>query len=383
MRRPGYLHDLKQAFRTSPVVAILGPRQSGKTTLAQEYFQRANQGIENYFDLENPLDLARLQEPMLTLQGLDGLIVIDEIQRLPELFPVLRVLVDQQDSKRRLLILGSAARDLIQQSSESLAGRIQYLELTPFSFAETQELPQLWLRGGFPPAYLAATEQDSIQWRKNYIRTFLEQDIPNLGIRVPPQNLRRFWMMLAHYHGQLFNASALGNSLDLSHNTIRKYLDILVGTFMLRQLPPWYANIAKRQVKTSKVYFRDSGIYHALLNLQSQAELTVNPNLGASWEGFAMESVIRHLRAEPEECYFWAVHNQAELDLLIVRGQQRLGFEFKYTAAPKLTRAMQTAAATLKLTGLVVIYPGDKAFPLAQQIECIPLHQFLSKGSSI
>lgn len=379
MKRNHFIKGLKNGFRSSPVVVILGPRQTGKTTLAKEFFALENGDPVAYFDCENPLDLQRLQDPMLTLEELTGLIVIDEIQRLPNLFTVLRVLVDQKKA-RRFLILGSASRTLIAQSAESLAGRIYYIELTPFSFEETQESKKLWLRGGYPLAYLAKCNEDSHQWRLNYIKTFLEQDIPNLGIQIPAMNLRRFWMMLTHNHGQIFNASELGNSLDLSHNTIKKYLDILTGTFMMRQLQPWHENIAKRQVKSTKVYFRDSGIYHSLLGISTQQMLLTSPKLGASWEGFALESVIRHLDVDAEDCYFWGVHNQAELDLLVIKGTRRLGFEFKHSKAPKLTSSMQMALEHLKLDALTVIYAGDKPFKLSQEITCLPLDEFLLKG---
>src|SRR3989338_10654389 len=380
MKRTHLLHELEQAFKINPVVAILGPRQCGKTTLAREYFTKQKITQEHYFDLEDPLDLERLHDPILTLSDLSELVVIDEIQRIPELFPILRVLVDKKNRKQRFLILGSASRELIQQSSESLAGRIHYIELTPFSFDETHELEKLWLRGGFPLSYLAHSDQGSSQWRKGYIKTFLEQDIPNLGIKIPAQNLRRFWMMVAHYHGQLLNASELGNSLDISYNTVKKYLDILTGTFMIRQLQPWFVNIAKRQVKSIKIYFRDSGIYHSLLNITTRQALFTHPKLGASWEGFALESVIRHMHADQEECYFWATHNQAELDLLIVRGSERLGFEFKHTRSPQKTRSMEIAYENLQLDKIIVIYTGDKKFKLTSYIECIPLEKFLSEG---
>lgn len=371
---------LKNAFKISPITAILGPRQCGKTTLARAYFKTQKGLKEQYFDLENPLDLIRLKDPMLTLEDLTGLIVIDEIQRYPDLFPILRVLVDQKNKKRKFLILGSASRELIQQSSESLAGRIHYMELSPFSFAETHDLNKLWVRGGFPLSYLAKTENLSNQWRKDYIKTFLEQDIPNLGIKIPAQNLRRFWMMLAHYHGQLINSNELGNSLDISHITVKNYLDILTGTFMIRQLQPWHENISKRQVKTSKIYFRDSGVYHTLLNLNGYKELLVSPKLGASWEGFALESIIRSLQVDPQDCYFWATHNQAELDLLIIKGDKRWGFEFKHTKAPRLTRSMLIASEDLKLDSLTVIYAGDIKFKLSSSIECWPLEQYLLKN---
>lgn len=381
MKRDAYIQRLGDAFRTSPVVAILGPRQAGKTTLARDYFLREGGEAVCYFDLENPLDLARLKDPMLALENLTGLIVIDEVQRFPDLFPILRVLVDQK-KERQFLILGSASRELISQSSESLAGRIHYVELMPFSADETKELDKLWLCGGFPPAYLAETIEDSRRWRDDYIKTFLEQDIPNLGIKIPARNLQRFWMMLTHYHGQLFNASALGNSLDLSHNTVKKYLDILTGTFMVRQLQPWHENISKRQVKSTKIYFRDSGIYHSLLDINNMQELLMTPRLGASWEGFALESVIRHLGVDRRNCYFWATHNKAELDLLIVKGAKRIGFEFKHSKAPSLTTSMRIVMEDLRLDQLTVIYLGDKIFKLAEKIECIPLHLFLKNFST-
>lgn len=378
--RTSYIQKIEYGFQVSPIVVLLGPRQCGKTTLSNLYFE-SQQGIkEYYFDLENPIDLLRLQDPMLALEEMNNLIVIDEIQRIPELFPVLRVLVDQKKPKRRFLILGSASRELIHQSSESLAGRIHYIELTPFSYEEVDHLERLWIRGGFPLSYLADDEVKSSHWRRDYIKTYLEQDIPNLGINIPALHLRRFWMMLAHYHGKLFNASELGNSLDISHNTAKKYLDILQGTFMVRVLQSWHENISKRQVKSSKIYFRDSGIYHSLLNINNQHELSANPVLGSSWEGFALEEIIRHLKAEPEDCYFWATHNKAELDLLVVKGNQRLGFEIKHTKTPKVTLSMKIALEDLKLEKITVIYAGDKQFKLTPFIECIPLGKFLKSS---
>lgn len=379
MKRKDYLEKIVQGFRTSRIVALLGPRQCGKTTLAREYFKNEKGLPENYFDLENPTDLLRLNDPLLGLEKLTDLIVIDEIQRLPDLFPLLRVLVDREDKKQRFLILGSASRVLIRQSSESLAGRIHYIELTPFSFEEVDHLDKLWIRGGFPLSYLAENDSDSMRWRQDYIRTFLEQDIPNLGINIPAENLRRFWMMLAHYHGQLFNASEMGNSLDLSHPTVQRYLDILTGTFMMRQLNPWYENISKRQVKSKKIYFRDSGIFHTLLNIKDYQSLLTNPKLGASWEGLALESVIRHLNVDANDCYFWATHNNTELDLLIVQGIQKFGFEFKFSKTPSLTKSMQIALDDLKLDNLTVIYPGDITFPLTNKITCQGLISFLNQ----
>lgn len=379
MLRTHYLTHIQAAFKTSKVVAILGPRQCGKTTLARQYFKAENGIKDHYFDLENPVDLARLQDPVLALEDLTGLIIIDEVQRFPNLFPVVRVLVDRENAKQRFLILGSASRELIRQSSESLAGRIHYLELTPFSYEEVDHLDKLWTRGGFPLSYLAEDDKDSMRWRQDYIRTFLEQDIPNLGINIPAQSLRRFWMMLAHYHGQLFNASEIGNALDISHNTAQKYLDILTGTFMMRQLHPWHENIAKRQVKSKKVYFRDSGIYHSLLQIPDYNGLRLNPKLGASWEGFALEAVIRHLEVDNEDCYFWAVHSQAELDLLVIKGTRRIGFEFKFTKSPALTKSMKMAFELLKLDQLIVIYPGDTQVRFTKEIVCEGLVDFLTQ----
>ena len=265
----------------------------------------------------------------------------------------------------------------MQQSSESLAGRISYIELTPFNFKETHEIKKLWLRGGFPKSYLADTDEISFKWREDYIRTYLEIDIPNLGIKVPSENLRRFWMMISHYHGNILNASELGRSLNLSHNTIRNYIDILENTFMIRQLQPWYENIKKRQVKSPKIYFRDSGIYHALLNIHSEIELWLHPKLGASWEGFALEEIIRTHHVDSKDCYFWATHADAELDLLIFYKGQRLGFEFKYTDTPKLTKSMHIAMKDLQLDQLNIIYPGQHDFPLANNILTYGLKNYL------
>jgi uncharacterized protein len=378
MQRKAYLNAIKEAFISSKVVAILGPRQCGKTTLARQYFSEQEGLKSQYFDCENPIDLLRLQDPMLALQEFEGLIVIDEIQKVPELFSVLRVLVDQDNRKQRYLVLGSASRDLIQQSSESLAGRIHYIELTPFSYPEVTDLDKLWIRGGFPLSYLASNEHISNRWRQDYIRTFLEQDIPNLGIKIPAENLRRFWMMLAHYHGQILNATELGQALDISRATVQKYLDILTGTFMLRQLFPWHENIGKRQVKSKKIYFRDSGIFHTLLNIPTKQDLLVHPKLGASWEGFALEAVIRHLQVDPYDCYFWSTHQQAELDLLIVKGSERSGFEFKFSKTPKLTRSMQSVLEDLQLEKITVIYPGEVTIRLSKHVICIGLEEFLS-----
>ncbi len=381
MKREHYLQRIQKAFETHRVVALLGPRQCGKTTLANDYIKQVGQSIsmkaKNYFDLEKHTDLARLSNTQLALESLDGLIVIDEIQRIPELFPTIRVLVDQVKTQR-YLILGSASRDLIQQSSETLAGRIQYIETTPFSYEETHHMDRLWLRGGFPLSYLAKTDEDSYIWRREYTQTFLERDIPNLGIHISPLALRRFWMMIAHYHGNIFNASEIGKSLGVNHKTIRSYTDILVGTFMLREIPAWFENISKRQVKSPKIYFRDSGILHYLLNIPNDDGLYQHPKLGYSWEGFALESVIRHHEATEGEYYFWATQGDAELDLLIIKNGKRLGFEFKYTDMPKVTKSMNIAMEDLKLDRLFVIFPGKISFPLTAGIEAVGLEDYLN-----
>lgn len=380
MERISFLKRIEKSFQVNPVVALLGPRQCGKTTLSKQFI--ATQGelpLENYFDLENARDLERLSDPMLTLSRLSGLIVIDEIQKVPNLFPHLRVLVDNKNLHQRFLILGSASRELIRQSSETLAGRISYLELTPFNYSETKNLEILWIRGGYPRSFLAATEEISLNWRKDFIRTYLEMDIPNLGIEVGPENIRRFWMMLSHYHGGIFNASEIGRSLGFSHKTMQHYADILSGTFMIRQLQPWFENNGKRQVKSSKIYMRDSGIFHSLLGIQNHSDLLLHPKLGASWEGFALEEIIRHHEADQGECYFWSTQQQAELDLLIFKEGKRLGFEFKYSTAPKLTKSMQIAYEDLKLDSLVVIYPGDINYPLKEEIEVVSLQNYLKK----
>lgn len=380
MKRAGYLQSIQQAFRVNPIVALLGPRQCGKTTLAKQIFadQETEQLGRNYFDCEKAIDIQRLQNPAIALSELNGLVVMDEIQLRPDLFPALRVIIDEKRDSQRYLILGSASRDLIKQSSETLAGRISYLELTPFTAAEVDNMQRLWLRGGFPNAYLAETETASYQWRAAYIRTFLERDIPALGIKIPSEQLRRFWQMLTHYHGQVVNMSELGRSLNLSHNTTKKYIDILAGTFMIRILYPWYENLGKRQVKAPKIYFRDSGVYHALSNIKSNDELLVNPKLGASWEGFALEEIIRSQNVDPYDCYFWRTHSGAELDLLIVRGDQRIGFEFKYTDTPKVTKSMRVAIEDLHLQELIVISPGKHEFKMDEKIKAIGLAKYLS-----
>lgn len=373
MRRIRALNAVRELFRTHPVVTLVGPRQCGKTTLAHDVARGPGfkRGPVTRFDLEDPVDLARLSNPRLALERLDGLVVIDEVQRSPELFPVLRVLVDQHRKGQRFLVLGSASGDLLRQSSESLAGRAALLELTPFSPHEVVGLDRLWLRGGFPRAWLARTDRDAFTWLKQYVTTFLERDLPGFGVRVPSVALRRFWMMLAHVHGQVLNLSELGRAFGATHKTVAHYVDLLTSTFMVRQLQPWFANVSKRQVKAPKLYFRDSGVLHALLGLASREQLDVHPGVGASWEGFALEAVIRELGLGPTECFFWATHAHAELDLFAhVRGRP-YGFEFKRADAPKVTPSMRIALADLKLAHLYVVFPGTKSFALDDRITAV------------
>ncbi|HVR96817.1 MAG TPA: ATP-binding protein [Thermoanaerobaculia bacterium] len=359
-----------------PVIGILGARQVGKTTLARQLAARYD-GPVTVFDLEDPTDLARLSEPMLALRDLRGLIVIDEVQRRPDLFPVLRVLADRLERTSRFLLLGSASPELLQQSSESLAGRIYYHELEGFDLDEVgaEAGEQLWLRGGFPRSFLAATDADSAEWRRGFVRTFLERDLPGLGIQVPAQTLRRFWTMIAHYHGQVWNGAELARAFGVSAMTVRRYLDLLTSALVLRQLPPWFENLGKRQVKSPKVWIADSGLLHTLLGLESREDLEGHPKVGASWEGFAAREVIARLGARPEETFFWATHAGAEIDLLIVRGRKRYGFELKRTAAPRITPSIRTALVDLQLERVDVIYPGEQTFTLAEGVRAVAIRR--------
>jgi uncharacterized protein len=371
MQRDHWIERIRAELRVSKIVALLGPRQVGKTTLARQFSRVGGLPFDaglNYFDLEDPAHVERLRNPKLALEGLRGLVVIDEIQLRPDLFPMLRVLADREGVDTRFLILGSASRDLIRQGSETLAGRIGFLEVTPFGLDETMDWQRLWLRGGLPLSFLAETGEDSWRWRGNYIRTFLERDIPALGIQIPAAALRRFWTMLAHYHGQTFNAAEMGRSLATADTTVKRYLDILVGTFMVRRLSPWFANLGKRQVKTPKIYFRDSGILHHLLGIPDMPAMVVHPKLGASWEGFALEQTIRRSGAEEEQVYFWGVHHQGELDLLLVRNGKLHGFEVKYTDHPGVTASHRLALECLGLDRLDIICPGDASYPLDERI---------------
>ena len=357
-----------------PVVAIIGARQVGKTTLSRQLVGR-RQGPVTVFDLEDPTDLARLRHPKLALEPLEGLVVIDEVQSRPELFPVLRVLVDRPGNPARFLILGSASPDLLQQSSESLAGRILYHELDSLKLDEVglDFLDDLWLRGGFPRSVLAASLSESVEWRRGFVRTFLERDLPKLGVKIPALTLRRFWSMLAHYHGQIWNAAEIARAFGIASSTVRRYLDLLTSTFVVRQLPPWFENLGKRQVKTPKIYVADSGMLHTLLEVSTRDDLERHPKIGASWEGFALSEVVTRLGARTEECYFWAAHTGGELDLLVVRGQRRRGFEFKRTDSPRPTRSMHSALENLKLDQIDVVYPGQHTFAMSEKIRAVAL----------
>jgi predicted AAA+ superfamily ATPase len=379
IRRDEHLRQIARLLAQFPVVGILGARQVGKTTLARDFIEhRASRAT--CFDLEDPRDLGRLGEPMLALGRLRGLVVLDEIQRRPDLFPVLRVLADRPRTRARFLVLGSASPELLRQSTETLAGRITFHELSGFDLIEvgTKSLDRLWLRGGFPRSFLAKTEARSAAWRRELIRSFLERDLPQLGIRIPAATMRRFWSMLAHHHAQLWNSSEYARALGVADHTVRRYLDLLSATFAVRQLQPWHENLGKRQVKAPRIYVRDSGLLHALLGLQTMADLEGHPKIGASWEGFALENVIRHLGARAEESYFWRTHAGAELDLLIVRGRKRLGFEFKLTDAPAVTPSMRSALLDLRLDRLDVVHAGEETFPLAKTVRAVSLRAMMA-----
>jgi len=372
--RPGLKEAVGRAMARNPVTALLGPRQSGKTTLARELL---GNGRAEFFDLENPTDLAALENPLSTLEPLRGRVVIDEVQRKPELFPILRVLADRPRTPARFLLLGSASPELVRGSSETLAGRIAFVEMTGFTLGEVgaRKADALWLRGGFPKSFLAKSEQDSFAWRDDFVRTFLERDMPQLGISIPSPTLRRFWSMAAHFHGQIWNAAEFARSLGTSEPTARHYLDLLAGAFVLRVLPPWHENLSKRQVKSPKLYVRDSGLLHNLLGVRTRREVLGHPKCGASWEGFAIEQVLSVLG--PREAYFWSTHSGAELDLLAFQKGRRLGFEFKSSDSPSMTKSMHVALSDLKLDRLFVVYPGSKPFTLAPKAEALPITKLI------
>lgn len=360
---------MERALRRAPIVALLGPRQCGKSTLAASVVSGRP---HVFFDLEDPVGLARLEPaPKQALEAAGPLVVLDEVQRMPELFPILRVLADRSP-EGRFLILGSAAPDLVRQASESLAGRVEFVELGGFDLSEVgaDRLQPLWMRGGFPRSFLASDEADSFAWRAGFIRTFLERDLLQWAERLPPVTLRRFWTMLAHYHGQTWNASECSRSLGISTKEVSRFLDLLTGTFMVRQLQPWFENVGKRLVRSPKVYLRDTGLLHALLGLTDEDAVLGHPKAGASWEGFALEQVLRVLDGEP---WFWATHQGAELDLVLMRRRERWGFEFKRADAPRKTRSMHVAAADLRLDHLWVVYPGSERYPLGEHATALPL----------
>ena len=368
--RPEPLSRIRRALRRQQVVVLTGPRQCGKTTLARQILP---QDAPGYFDLEDPASLLRLSEPMTALAGLRGVVVIDEIHKRPELFPVLRVLADRRPLPARFLILGSASPELLRQSSETLAGRVETVPLAGFSLAEVgaSRLDLHWRRGAFPRSFLARSEADSTSWRKQFVQTFLERDLPQMGISVPALSLLRFWTMVAHSHGGIWSSADPARSLGLSEPTVRRYLDLLSGALVLRQLPPWHENLAKRQVKSPKVYVRDSGLLHQLLGVRTEAELLSHPKCGASWEGYVVEEILNAVR--PDEAYFWATHQGAELDLLLFARGRRLGVEVKRSDAPGLTPSMRIAMEDLRLDRLVVVYPGSRPYALADKVSVVPV----------
>ena len=368
--RPDYINRISTAIKRSPVTALLGPRQCGKTTLARMVTRDID---ATYFDLESQQDSARLQNPELALSAVPGLVIIDEIQRMPALFNVLRVLVDREPDEKRFLILGSASPGIVKNVSESLAGRVEFVDLSGFNILEVgaESATTLWVRGGFPRSFLADTDDDSFAWREGFLRTFLERDIPQLGISIPSPAMRRFWTMLAHYHGQIWNASELARSMGTSDKTVRGYLDLLTGTYMVRQLQPWHENVGKRQVKAPKIYLRDTGLLHSLLALPDYHALTAHPRVGASWEGFVLEQLVLTMR--PEAAYFWATYQGAEIDLFFVHKGKRFGIEIKYSESPKVTRSARTAIQDLGLRHLWFVYPGSHIYPVDDKISVIPL----------
>ena len=374
LQRTALESAVRAALARSPAVALVGPRQVGKTTLA-----RALLGWDspNWFDLEDPQVESQLAAPMVALKDLRGLVVIDEVQHAPDLFKVLRVLIDRPGNPARFLLLGSASPALLRQSSESLAGRVEVIEAGGFTLAETgvSESATLWWRGGFPRSFTARDDEASRIWRREFIRTVVERDLPQLGLNVAAPALYRFWAMLAHYHGQIWNAAEPARSLGVNESTVRRYLDWLTQAYLVRQLQPWFANLGKRQVKAPKIYLRDSGVLHELLGMADPAALARHPKCGASWEGFALDQVLRIAR--PDQAYFWATHAGAELDLLMFKDGLRVGVEFKRADAPHLTPSMRIAMQDLALDALYVVYPGDRRYALAERVQAVPLSALL------
>jgi uncharacterized protein len=373
IQREHHVRRVRELLDRYPVVTLIGARQVGKTTLARQI--AAAEVSATRFDLENPLDLARLADPLLALQPLHGLVVLDEIQRKEEIFPVLRVLADRPDNPARFLVLGSASPELLRQSSESLVGRIFHYALDGFDLREVglEALDSLWLRGGFPRSFLASSDTASLEWRSAFTRTFLERDIPQLGVTVPSETLYRFWTMLAHYHGQLWNGAELARAFGVSATTVRRYLDLLTSTLVLRQIQPWFENVSKRQVRAPKVYVADAGILHALLGVETRHQLHGHPKVGASWEGFVISQLVSRFELQRNEVYFWATHAGAEIDLMVMRRGRRTGFEIKRTTAPAVTRSISIASADLRLDRIYVVHAGAGSFQLAEGVEAIDL----------
>ncbi len=369
--RAHHLAQVRLLLEEFPVVALLGARQVGKTTLARQLASEHQHPVA-WFDLEDPAHLARLEDPGLELRPLRGLVILDEIHRLPDIFQLLRVLADRPGPPARFLVLGSASTDLLRQTSESLAGRVAFHELDGFDLTEVDDPQRLWLRGGFPRSYLAGSGAASRRWRDGFIRTLLARDLPDLGSTIPSTTLRRFWTMLAHWHGQVWNGAEFGRAFGVAHTTVRRYLDLLTSVYVVRQLQPWFENIRKRQVRSPKVYIADSGILHALLGLADRTDVLSHPKVGASWEGFVIQQIVQLLRASPGECFHWSTHTGAELDLLVLAGARRYGFEVKRSEAPRLTRSMRSALETLGLHRLDVVHAGTERYRLAEGVRALP-----------
>ncbi len=377
IERDDYEGTIRTALKRNPVVMLMGPRQCGKTSLARRFL---NEGAANYFDLERPLVAKLLEEPMSLLERLRGLVVLDEAQLQPKIFPVLRVLADRKGTPARFLVLGSASQELSRQASQSLAGRVAFIEVRGFTASELPDanMDKLWLRGGFPRSYLARSLGESNAWRENFILSFVERDLANLGFGVSPRVMARFWTMISHYHGQIWNASEVAASMGFSQTSARNYVDALEQTFMVRRLPPWYANLGKRLVKTPKLYIRDSGLFHSLQGIHNMRQLLTNPKLGASWEGFALEEVLAAFT--PRQPFFYAAQSAAELDLFFIHKSRRIGVEFKRADAPTITRSMRVAMEDLKLHKLYIIYPGNRRAVLDDKVELVPLSEVPSLG---
>jgi uncharacterized protein len=378
--RPRILQDISKALRRSRAVALIGPRQCGKTTLARQIVPGDSL---NYFDLEDPASLARLDQPMVALSRLRGTVVIDEIQRRPDLFPILRVLLDRRPLPARFLILGSASPELLRQSSESLAGRLETVPVAGLSVNEINidAFERHWQRGGFPLSYTARNEEDSATWRQQFIQTFLERDLPQLGINIPAPGLKRFWSMCAHAHGGIWSSADPARSLGIGESTVRRYLDLFTHLLVVRQLQPWHENLGKRQVKSPKVYVRDSGLLHSLLGITSFRMLAHHPKLGASWEGYVIEEVLKVV--QPDEAHFWATHQGAELDLMLTRNGRRVGVEIKYADAPGMTPSIRHALADLELQRITILYPGDRAYQLDRKVHVMPFVQLAENHESL